>query len=407
MVTQGAPVSSVHEGPPSLIELRDRDPYPVYARLGAEGPVVWDEGLRAWLVLGFDECAFVERREDLFAPGMGTLTGAAEITGRRSILTLEGEPHAALHRFLARALTPAAVEPLRETVVRPLAEALLDDLGGTGPWELWTGYATPLPIAVVAHILGLEHDAGALRRSRTWMEAVLAWRHSYGEDAAAVETAKAAARASAADLLPTVRARRAAPADDLISALWAVGPEILPDWSEEDVLDQCRVLFEAGSETTSHLIATCTALLAGDAALEGRVRAEPAALARLVEEALRLWTVVHMRVRVARDDVLLAGTAIAAGDRVHPVNAAANRDPARYGRPDSLDLDRRGFASHLAFNVGPRHCVGAALARLEAAEAIAALLRRVPRIALDPTREPPRYAGFVSRSFRPLWIRPA
>ena len=349
----------------------------------------------------------MERREELLAPGMGTLTGAAEITGQRSVLTLEGEAHAALHRFLARALTPAAVEPLRQEYIRPLAESLLDDLGRGRPRELWEHYATPLPIAVVAHVLGLPHDAAALRRSKDWMAAVLAWRHSYGDDAGAVETAKAAAQASVADLLPTVRARRVAPADDLISALWAVGPEILPDWGEADVVDQCRVLFEAGSETTSHLIATCTALLAGDEDLEARVRRDPSALTRLVEEALRLWTVVHLRVRVARADVVVGGTRIAAGDRVHPVNAAANRDPARYGCPHSLDLDRRGFASHLAFNVGPRHCVGAALARLEAVEAIAALLRRVPRIELDPSRERPRYAGFVSRSFRPLWLRPA
>jgi cytochrome P450 len=96
------------------------------------------------------------------------------------------------------------------------------------------------------------------------------------------------------------------------------------------------------------------------------------------------------------------GTAIAAGDRVHPVNAAANRDPARYGCPDSLDLDRRGFASHLAFNVGPRHCVGAALARLEAVEAIAALLRRVPA---DRPRPDPRAAAL--RRLRVAQLPPA
>jgi cytochrome P450 len=233
---------------------------------------------------------------------------------------------------------------------------------------------------------------------------VLAWRHTYGEDPEIVEAATIAARASVQDLLPTVRARRDQPADDLISELWRVGPTILPDWSEEDVLDQCRVLFEAGSETTSHLIGTCVALLAADEALEQRVRSEDGALIRLVEEALRLWTVVHMRVRVAREDVELGGVTIRAGERVHPVNASANRDPARYPRPDQLDIDRAGYASHLAFNVGPRHCVGAALARMEAAEALEAILARVPRVHLDPGREQPRYLGFVARSFRPLWL---
>jgi cytochrome P450 len=391
------------EGAASLLAMRDQDPYGLYARLRATGPVTWDEGLRAWLVTGHDACAVVERREDLFGPGMGTLRGAVEITGRRSVLTMEGQAHAELHRFLARAMAPREIEPLRPSI-RALAEQLLDEVEPEGVVELWERYASPLPVAVVARVLGLEHDRAMLARSKAWMEAVLAWRHTYGEDPEIVEAATVAARASVQDLLPTVRARRDEPADDLISDLWRVGPAILPDWSEEDVLDQCRVLFEAGSETTSHLIGTCVALLAADEALERRVRTEDRALVRLVEEALRLWTVVHMRVRVARQDVELGGATIRAGERVHPVNASANRDPARYPRPDELDIDRAGYASHLAFNVGPRHCVGAALARMEAAEALEAVLARVPRVRLDPTREQPRYLGFVARSFRPLWL---
>ena len=299
------------EGAVSLLAMRDQDPYGLYARLRAAGSVTWDEGLRAWLVTGHDACAVVERREDLFGPGMGTLRGAVEITGRRSVLTMEGAAHAELHKFLARAMAPRVIEPLRPSI-RALAEDLLDELEPEGVIELWERFASPLPVAVVARVLGLEHDRAMLARSKAWMEAVLAWRHTYGEDPQIVEAATVAARASVQDLLPTVAARRRdEPADDLISELWRVGPTILPDWSEEDVLDQCRVLFEAGSETTSHLIGTCVALLAADEALERRVRTEDRALIRLVEEALRLWTVVHMRVRVAA-----AGRG--AGRRDHP-----------------------------------------------------------------------------------------
>jgi cytochrome P450 len=396
-----APVAAGASG--SLLELRDLDPFARYAELRAAGPVTWDEGLRGWLVTGHDECVVVERREDLFGPGMGTLEGADEITGRRSVLTLEGEPHHALHRFLARAMTARELEPLRPEI-RRMAEATLDELEDERVLEVWERFASPLPVAVVARVLGLEHDRAALARSKAWMEAVLAWRHSYGLVPELVEAARTAARESVDDLLPTVRARRDEPREDLISQLWQVGPEILPDWGEDDVLDQCRVLFEAGSETTSHLIATTTALLVRDPELERRVRAEPDALARLVEESLRLWTVVHVRVRVAREDVVLGGATIPAGDRVHPVNAAANRDPARYAAPDQLDIDRRGQYSHLAFNVGPRHCVGAALARMEAVEAVSALLARTPRLRLAPGHEPPAYRGLIARSFRPLWL---
>ena len=115
----------------SLLELRDLDPFARYAELRAAGAVTWDEGLRGWLVTGHDECVVVERREDLFGPGMGTLEGAAEITGLRSVLTLEGEPHHALHRFLARAMTGQKIEPLRGEI-RGMAEALLDELEPEG-----------------------------------------------------------------------------------------------------------------------------------------------------------------------------------------------------------------------------------------------------------------------------------
>ena len=135
------------------------------------------------------------------------------------------------------------------------------------------------------------------------------------------------------------------------------------------------------------------------------MRTEDGALIRLVEEALRLWTVVHMRVRVARQDVELGGVTIRAGDRVHPVNASANRDPARYPRPDAARHRPAGL--RVAPGVQRR---AAALRRRRPGPhgggrgARGASSARVPRVRLDPTREQPRYLGFVARSFRPLWL---
>lgn len=113
---------------------------------------------------------------------------------------------------------------------------------------------------------------------------------------------------------------------------------------------------------------------------------------------------LHLRVRRAVADVELGGVTIRRGDRVHPVNAAANRDPARHPEPDRFRLDRKGYASHLTFNVGPRQCVGAALARLEIRMALDAMLERWPAFTLDPEAPPPSFAGFVSRTFRPLHL---
>ena len=111
-----------------------------------------------------------------------------------------------------------------------------------------------------------------------------------------------------------------------------------------------------------------------------------------------------MRVRQALEDVELGGEQIRKGDRVHPINAAANRDPSRYPEPDSFRLDRKGWASHLTFNVGPRQCVGAALARLEITETMNVMLDRWPGFRLDPEKPSPAFAGFVSRSYVPLYL---
>src|SRR3954447_23882256 len=138
----------------SLLERRDREPYSLYEELRARGPVAWDEGLRAWLVLGHAECVVVERREELFEPGMGSLRGAAEITGERSILTMRGEPHAALHRMLSRALTPAACAAFADELIRPVVGELVGRVAPHGRCELHGQVSELVPLGVVGRLLG-------------------------------------------------------------------------------------------------------------------------------------------------------------------------------------------------------------------------------------------------------------
>ncbi len=247
-----------------------------------------------------------------------------------------------------------------------------------------------------------------MREAKAWLEAVLAWRHTFGEDPAVREAAVAATRALRPALLDVVRARRDDPREDTISALWSIGREVAPDWGEEDVLDNARFLFEGGSETTSLLI--CTAvhrLLMLDRDERAAVVAEPARLDPFLEEVLRHTTVVHIRARRATRDLELGGVSIRAGERVLAVNGAANRDPARWSEPARFDPGRPRLASHLAFSVGPRHCAGAHLARLEASEAIRALFRAFPDLDREPGAPEPAYLGFVSRAWRPVHLRHA
>jgi cytochrome P450 len=392
---------------PTLRALTGQDPYPRYEEIRRQARVFWDPGMRAWLVTGFEDCAFVEKREDLFAATTGNLPSSEEIGGRRGILTIDGEAHKALHKHVTRYLTdPGRIAAWRAGFIRPLIDRLVDDFVGRGRAETGTELADHVPISVVGSVLGLPvDDLALLAECKQWMNDVLAWRHTYGEVPEIVERARARTHQLEAFLLPVVRARRAQPRDDLLSELWRVGPSVFPDWGDDDVLAQCKVLFEAGTETTTHLICTLTYLLVTRDELRRRLLADREALIpRFVEEALRILSPVHLRVRAATRDVELGGVLIKKGDRVHPINAAANRDPERYRDPGEIDLERPAFRSHLAFNVGPRHCVGAALARAEACEAVDALLTRLRNQRLDPDAEPPRLVGFVTRSFRPLHL---
>ncbi|MFN0156102.1 MAG: cytochrome P450 [Gaiella sp.] len=382
------------------------DPYPAYEEMRLVGPVVWDEGMAAWLVLSHDGCTFVERREDLFEEPTGALLGAAAIVGRRDIRSLVGTPHRALHSGISRAWRPDPITPLALSAVRPLVAERLGGLAGQGGFELYDDFARLLPIAVIARVLGLpDHDLETLDRAKAWMEAVLAWRHSYGEDAEARAAAVEATRELEPLVLDTVRARRERPERDTISLLWEVGPQIAPDWGEQDVVDNVKFLFEGGSETTAFLICNATHHLL-DLPDEDRARTlgDPARFARFLEEVLRHSTVVHLRARRATRDVDLAGVRIAAGERVIAVNAAANHDPDRWERPAELDPDRPRLWGHLAFNVGPRHCSGAHLARMEATEALFGLWRAFPGLArLDDASETVPL-GFVSRAWRPITL---
>jgi hypothetical protein len=390
--------------PVSLRELRDVDPYPAYERIRAVGPVTWDAGMAAWLVVSHDDCTIVERREDLFEEPTGTLPGAADIVGRRDFRSLVGAPHETLHRAVSHAWRPDPVAPLAMAAIRPLIADRLAGLAERDGFELFADFARLLPISVIARVLGLpDADSETLDRAKGWMEAVLAWRHSYGEDTETLAVAIEATRRLEPVLLDTVRARRDRPEADAISLLWELGPGIAPDWNEQDVLDNAKFLFEGGSETTAFLICTSVhRLLELPDAVRSATLASPDAFARFLEEVLRHSTVVHLRARRATADLDLAGVRIAAGERVIAVNAAANRDPARWERPDELDPDRPRLWGHLAFNVGPRHCAGAHIARMEATEAILGLWRAFPDLARTPGDPPPNPIGFVSRAWRPI-----
>lgn len=388
----------------SYLDYVDSDPYGYYAAQLQTGPVHWDEGMRAWLVFGYEESRFAASRQDYFQHPYNELRGAKEVQGgTRGILMLQGEEHDRMHNFLLSHFTPAVARRYREALIRPLVRRRLDAIAALERVDLAAEFASRLPSDVIAALLGLDwHDDELLAKCQVWNHALFRWSETFGEDEQALQDSLVAAEALNAVLLPVVRERQRRPADDLISILWVKGPELLQPWTEAEVLAQCRVLFFAGSDTTAHLLRNAIYVLMTQPHWQTELRGDEGGIENFIEEILRYYAPVHFRVRVAIKDVELGGQLIRAGDRVHPMNAAANRDPRHYQDPNTINPQRQPLRDHLAFNVGPRFCVGAALARSEGAEAVSQLLGSVSEIAPDRDAEPPRFIGHMPRSHEPL-----
>lgn len=388
----------------SYLDYVDKDPYDYYTRKLQAGPVHWDEGMHAWLIFGYDESRFASTRPELFEHPYNDFRGAKEVQGgTRGILMLQGEEHDRMHNFLLSHFTPAVVRKYREKLIRPLVLRRLDELGDRDHVDLAEEFAARIPSDVIAALLGLDwHDDELLAQCRGWNHSIFRWSETFGEDEAVLDESLAAAKELERVLMPVIRARKDDPQDDLISVLWARGPDILTPWTEAEVLAQCRVLFFAGADTTAHFLRNAIYVLMTQQHWQDELRGNYDGVQDFVDEVLRYYSPVHFRVRVAIQDVELGGQLIKKGDRLHPMNAAANRDPRHYPDPNEVDTRRKPLRDHLAFHVGPRFCVGAALARGEGLEAIYCLLDCKEQIAGDPSAPQPQYLGHMPRSHQPL-----
>ena len=236
-------------------------------------------------------------------------------------------------------------------------------------------------------------------------ETVMTWIGSQNRGSDLTEKARAAGREINALLMPYMLERKKNPGDDLISRLWTDGPKILDNFTDEDALANAREMFLAGTDTTVHALANAFHILVTQPQVMAAVREDRnKALPNLVEEALRLYGSVQYRFRVANQDCEVGGVPVKKNQVLILINSAANRDPAKYACPADVDLGRSMPKEHLAFNAGPRTCVGAALARAEMVDAIGMLLDRVTNLRLDPDAPQPVFRFHYTRSFRPLHV---
>ncbi len=369
-----------------------RDPYPDYRRLRDEAPIYRHPLLRMWIVSRHEDVVEVlrdkrfgaDRRELPLARLLQRIFRAdPEFLDfiNNNLLNLDGADHARLRGLVGKAFTPRRVEALRPRV-EALVEELLDAVEPAGEMELVRDLAHPLPVVVIAELLGVPaRDRAAFRR---WSEALVQILDPLSGEGgmAPVENAVHEMGAYFRGMLAE---RRAAPRDDLLSAMIAA-EEDGRSLDEAELVSLCGLILAAGHETTTNLIANgVRALLANDGERK-RLLDDPGLVPSAVEEMLRYDSPVQFTERVVTEDLEFRGRRFRRNQLVWVLLGSANRDPAQFPEPDRFD-PARAENRHLAFGLGAHFCLGATLARLEAQVAVAALLRRFPELHGDP--QPP------------------
>jgi cytochrome P450 len=367
---------------PMLVQFRE-DPYSLYRYLLAAAPVQWNDLLGAWTLARYADVS-----EALTDPRYSANRNIGSEPREsyqfaKSMLVSDPPDHTRLRALVQKAFTPRMIEQLRPRIMAVVGE-LLDRIAEKGGrFDLIEDLAYPLPVVVIAELLGVPTTDRATFHD--WSAAVAASLDPLLSSELA-ERAGDSRNALHAYFRSIIAERRREPKSDLISALVAVEErgDIL---SEPELVVMCNLLLIAGHETTVNLIGNgVLALLRNPDQLE-RLRGAPELIGSAVEELLRYDSPVQLTGRIVTQPITIGGQAIAAGDWVLPLLGAANHDPAQFADPDKLDLSRSPNP-HLGFGRGIHFCLGAPLARVEGQIAIGALVRRFPKLRLagDPVR---------------------
>lgn len=358
-----------------------QNPYPFYGQLhGAGGTIWWDE----YEMLVFGRIAVVNAalRDRRF--GRTPLTSVTPPTRlaafydyeARSMLELEGAAHRKLRSLVTRAFVSRRIDGMRPRI-EALAHRLLDKFEPTGGGDLLQAYCEPIPVIVIAELLGLP--SGMAPDLLRWSHAMVAM-YQFGRDRAAEDAAEAATKAFSAYLAEEVAQRRAAPRDDLLTLL-TQADERGEALAGPDIVTTAILLLNAGHEATVHALGNGVKAL-----LETDLR--PDGTDEVGEEILRYDPPLHMFTRYVYENMIFANTPLKRGQVVGLSLGAATRDPARFEAADTF-LPDRPDAGHVSFGAGAHFCLGAALARLEMRVALPILFERLPKLRLKGT---PRYA---------------
>lgn len=350
-----------------LSEETRRNPYPVYEQIRSVSPLFQDPRSGLWMVLDYEGVKRALSDSDAFSSRYGP----------EWLIFLDPPRHTKLRALISRGFTPRSVANL-EPRIRELVRGLLDQTIERGEMDLAAEFAVPLPMMVIAEMLGIPASNWML--FKRWSDTILAMSYTISdrgteESNLAIEKFIAVTAEMNLYLAGLVQQRHMAPQDDLLSRL--IEAEVDGErLTHEQILGFFQLLLLAGSETTTNLIDNAILCFVENPDQLVRLRGAPDLLPSAIEEVLRYRSPLQWMYRVARYDAKLHDQLIPAGSLVLAMIGAANRDPQQFQQADRFDI-RREPNPHLAFGHGMHFCLGAALSRLEARIALAEFLERV------------------------------
>jgi cytochrome P450 len=365
------------------------DPYPTYARLRSEAPVLRHEPRGLTFVSRFHDvdAALRDRRFGrVFVPREPLdAMRPFNLLNERSLFDQEPPEHTRLRGLVSKAFTPRRVEALR-----PFVRAMAETHVAGGVHDLVADLAEPIPVAVIAELLGVPDADRPLLRP--WSRAIVAMFELEPAEGAAADAVLVSAEFRAY-LLDLAADRRRSPGEDLLSALVAVGLDA------DELVATCVLLLNAGHEATVNALGNGVLALLSHRAQWDRLVGDPSLAPGAVEELLRFDTPLQLFRRTALVDADVGGVPVPAGEQIALLLGSANRDADAFPEPDRLDVTRWPNP-HLGFGAGIHFCLGAPLARVELQEELGALLRLAPDMDLDG--EPVRRPGHVIRGLERL-----
>jgi cytochrome P450 len=379
---------SVAEPQELLLQMLDpanrANPYPVYQQFRERGPIQLPDAT-VTVFSRFRDCdealrhslSSVDRARSTLAKRMFADDARPRPQGPPMFLFLDPPDHTRLRKLVSKAFVPKVVNELAPHIT-DLVNDMLDSVAERGQFDVVSDLAHPLPVTVICRLLGvpLEQEAEFSRASGLLAQALDPFFAVTGEPTAGMDERIAAVHWLREYLHGLISERRSRPGDDLMSRLIAV-EESGDQLTEDEIVSTCNLLLIAGHETTVNLIANAILAMLRDPAQWRALSANPERVSAVIEETLRYDPPVHLVARIAADDMTIGDAQVAKGDTTMLLLAAAQRDPGEFDRPEVFDPDRKTLR-HLAFGKGLHYCLGAPLARLEAAVALSAVTARFP-----------------------------